>query len=253
MGKQEQRSGDNSTNIQAGEIAIYQGLTYAEVKTVALDVFRANFYELVGKAKEVARERAEEITEKFLRKLFAENPKGSLKADDPDFQYSLFTVQKEFAKTGDKDLGDLLVDILVDRSKHEQRDLIQIVLNESLKTAPKLTTDQLAALSIIFIMRYSRHTAVTNHHFLGQFFDTFIMPFLDKLNKKMTCYQHLELCGCGSLSIGGFNIIENLGNIYQGLFIKGFDHSHIPNIELLKDINLFFHVSMTLTNFKLMH
>ena len=37
---------------------------------------------------------------------------------DPDFQCSLFTVQKDFVKTGDKDLGDLPVDILVDRSKH---------------------------------------------------------------------------------------------------------------------------------------
>lgn len=45
------------------------GLSYTEAKEVALDVFRANFVQLVGEAREAARIRAEEITESFLRKL----------------------------------------------------------------------------------------------------------------------------------------------------------------------------------------
>src|SRR5690625_3839510 len=107
MTKKTQKSGDKSTNIQAEEININQGLSYSEVKEVALDVFKSNFYELSGIAKETARERAETITEEFLQKLNDENPSGFKKADDPDFQHALFTVQKEYARTGDEQLGDL--------------------------------------------------------------------------------------------------------------------------------------------------
>ena len=131
---QKQNIAQGSTAIQAGgNVTITKtGLTYAEVRDVALDVFRANFYELAGVAKETAKARAEEITEEFLSKLQKEHPAGLEKSNDPDFQYALFTVQKEYARNGDKDLGDLLVDLLVDRSKQEQRDILQIVLNESL-------------------------------------------------------------------------------------------------------------------------
>ena len=138
---QEQNVTEGGTAIQAGgNVTITKtGLTYAEVRDVALDVFRANFYELAGAARETAKARAEEITEDFLSKLQKEHPAGLEKSHDPDFQYALFTVQREYARNGDKDLGDLLVDLLVDRSKQEQRDILQIVLNESLSTAPKLT------------------------------------------------------------------------------------------------------------------
>jgi hypothetical protein len=139
---QKQNVAEGSTAIQAGRDIIITGLNYNDVKNIALDVFKANFYELAGVAKEVARDRAEEITEAFLLKLKQENPDGFKKSDDPDFQYALFTVQKEYARNGDKELGDLLVDLLVDRSKQDQRDILQIVLNESLLTAPKRMSEK---------------------------------------------------------------------------------------------------------------
>src|SRR5258706_9702008 len=167
---QEQSVAEGSTAIQAGgNVTITKtGLTYAQVRDVALDVFKANFYDLAGIAKKTAEARAEVITENFLSKLQQENPAGFEKSDDPDFQYALFSVQKEYARNGDKDLGDLLVDLLIDRSKQEQRDILQIVLNESLSTAPKLTESQLAVLAVIFLFRYTQNLGVGNHQMLGE-------------------------------------------------------------------------------------
>ncbi len=81
-------------------------------------------------------------------RLHKEYAKGLENAENPDFQRALFTVQKEYALTGDDELGDLLVDLLIDRTKQDNRSLLQIVLNESLSVVPKLTNDQLAALSV---------------------------------------------------------------------------------------------------------
>lgn len=232
MTKKSQKSGDGSTNIQAEEIIVNHGLTYSEVKEVALDVFKANFYELSGKAEETAKKRAEEITEDFLTKMKDENPLGFNEAEDPDFQHALFTVQKEYARTGDEQLGDLLVDLLVDRSKQEKRDIMQIVLNESLNIAPKLTTDQLSALSIIFLLRYTMNHRVGNIDLLGEYFDKNIKPFAHSLVKGDSCYQHLQFTSCGSISLGSQSIEKILVGNYQGLFMNGFESEEIQNSNL---------------------
>lgn len=228
---QNQEVGDGATAIQAGgNITVTKiGLTYAEVREVALDVFRANFYKLAGAAKETARARAEEITEEFLKKLVKDNPTGLGKSEDPDFQYALFTVQKEYARNGDKELGDLLVDLLVDRSKHDQRDILQIVLNESLSTAPKLTDSHLAVVAVIFLFKYTQHLGVGNHKMFGEYLDKHLLPFASKITKNQSCYQHLEFSGCGSVGLAGNSLESILGTTYQGQFLKGFDESEIAN------------------------
>lgn len=241
INKQEQQSGDNSTNIQAHQCSIHTGLTYVDVKAVALDVFRSNFYELAGKAQEVAYARAEEITLEFLEKLQTENPLGLSRADDPNFQQALFTVQKEYAITGDKELGSLLVDLLVDRSKHQQRSIIQIVLNESLMTAPKLTSDQLAALALIFLFKYTGNYTVVDHHTLGNYFDRYVLPFSDKLNPSASCYRHLDYSGCGSALLGG-GLAKLIRNNYQGLFFVGFEATEVAVREISLGIDTRFFI-----------
>ena len=226
---QEQNVSEGSTAVQAGgNVTIIQaGLSYDDVRSAALDVFQGNFYKLAGVAEKTARMRAEEITEDFLTKLQKENPAGIKKSQEPDFQYALFTVQKEYARNGDKDIGDLLVDLLVDRSKQEQRDILQIVLNESLNTAPKLTESQLAALAVIFLFRYTQNFSISNHQTLGDYFDRNVYPFASKIVKNMACYQHLEFCGCGAIGIGERNLESIMGLTYQGQFLKGFDEKEI--------------------------
>jgi hypothetical protein len=218
-----------STAIQAGGnvTLVKAGPTYSEVREIAIDVFRANFHKLAGSARETANKRAEEITEHFLSNLQGEHPAGLEKAGDPDFQYALFTVQKEYARNGDKELGDLLVDLLVDRSKQEQRGILQIVLNESLNTAPKLTQSQLAALAVRFLFAYTQNFTVVDHQTLGNYLDKYAAPFVAQVVKNMACYQHLEFCGCGSIAIAGQNLESLLGTVYQGQFLRGFEKEEV--------------------------
>lgn len=114
--------------IQAGnDVVVNQGLTYTEARSAALDVFRANFYELAGIARDIASQRASELTEQFLTKLQLDNPDALKRASSPDFQAALFTAQKEYAISGDEDLASVLVDLLVARSEQQQRNMLQIV------------------------------------------------------------------------------------------------------------------------------
>lgn len=226
---QSQDVGDRATAIQAGGSVTVNniGVSYSEAKSIAQDVFRANFYQLAGIAKDIAHERGEEITDLILRKLQDQNPIGLVRAGEPDFQYALFEVQKTYARNGDKDLGDLLVDLLVDRSRCEQRDILQIVLNESLVTAPKLTDSHLVALAILFLLKHSQNNSIGNDEKLGEYLDKHLLPFASKVTTNPTCYQHLEFCGCGSVQLAGRTLEDILGVRFLGLFSKGFDEAEI--------------------------
>lgn len=225
---QQQTAQQNATAIQAGrDVVVYGGISYNDVKDAALDVFEANFYRLAGLAKQTAEHRAEEVTEKLLERLQREHPEGFAQANDPGFQHALFTVQKEHARTGDDNLGDLLVDLLVDRTRHPQRDIMQIVLDESLNTAPKLTEGQLAVLSVVFLFKYTQNQGIGNHLMLAAQLDRLLAPFAAQVLKNAACYQHLEFTGCGAAGLGGISLEAALGTTYQGLFLKGFDSSEI--------------------------
>ena len=50
ISNQAQKSGDYSANIQAASISFHQGLSVSDVRQIAIDVFRANFFEFGGDA-----------------------------------------------------------------------------------------------------------------------------------------------------------------------------------------------------------
>jgi hypothetical protein len=224
---QKQEGGDSSTNVQGHAIVIHQGISYSDAKEIALDVYKANFLQLSRDAVEVARARAEEITDAFLEKLKQENEAAVSELKKPGMQAALFDAQKQYAKTGDKNLEGLLVDILVERASTPERNIHQIVLDESLAVAAKLTTEQMDALTINFLLSKTKKLNLLNLDAVSRYFDTDILPFLAELTETSSCYEHLEYVGCGSLiHLGGIHSIEHLFRIqYPGLFSKGFDQS----------------------------
>lgn len=121
--KQAQNEGDSSINLQAGKIVINQGPTPAEIKAIALGVFNENILKFSAEGSKIASRRAEEITDAFVEKLRIA-PAVSLEGiKDPGFQYALFEAQKTYARFGEKDMSDVLVDLLIDRVAQNQRGL----------------------------------------------------------------------------------------------------------------------------------
>jgi hypothetical protein len=225
---QRQRGGDNSVNVQAGTVVL--GPSYAEVRQIALDVFRDNFYKLADVAREVALERAEFITEQFFDRLQARHPEALEQARQPDMQRALFKVQEEFACSGDEDLGDILVEMLVARSVQPARSLTQMVLTEALYTAPKITSEGMANLSVLYYLVYTHHAEVESIEQLKQLLRRDLTPFVDKISTSSAVWRHLEYAGCVSISMGQrANIETQFREQYAGLFSKGFLPGLVPD------------------------
>lgn len=227
-----QEGGENSTNLQGQNIVINQGITYQDAKNIAIDVFKSNYLELSTKAAETAKQRAEELVDDFLTEVQKRSPESINSMENPGMQYAIFTAQKEYAKTGDKDLSDMLVDILVDRAAQQERNLKQIVLDESLSIVPKLTISQLDTLTIVFILKYSRNFQVGSVPLLKKYLEDYILPFTSTLSKDASLYQHLEFAGCGSISIGSSKIESIISKTYKGIFSKGFTKEEFEKTEI---------------------
>lgn len=229
---QRQEAGDGSTNLQGQQIIINQGISYTDAKEIALDVYKANFLQLSNDAAAVASRRAEELTDRFLEKLKAENENAISSLSHPGMQMALYQAQKFYAATGDKDIEELLVTILVDRASHNERTLKQITLDESLSVASKLTTEQLDALTINFLISKTMNQRVTSLPTLSNYIASDILPFLDSLEFESSAYEHLAYTGCGSImEAAQIHPVEYiLRNQYKGVFSKGFD---LPELEAI--------------------
>lgn len=217
---QNQESGDNSANYQAETINQY-GLSYRDAKEIALDVFQQNFLILSEQAKQIARERVEEITNDFLNEIKEKNSNLLNSVQEPGMQNALYSAQKSYAVSGDKDTAKLLVDILVERAEQKERNLIQIVLDESLEVVSKLTVNQLDALTIIFLIKQTRFQNVNNLESFNEILEFNLKPFIENLRKDDSDYSHLEYCNCGSVTVLTTSIESKFLKTYKGLFCKG--------------------------------
>lgn len=233
--KQEQSANDGSVAVQSGRDSIvYMGISYADAKNIAEDVFKSNFYKLSEIAANEVEKRLEYIINEIIKRFIEYNPEGIVKFKEPGFQVALYEVQKAYAKTGDMNLADMLVDMLIERSKHDERSYLQIVMDEAITVIPKLTNDHLNVLSLYFIVYYIHENNIHDYNDFVLFIHKYIIPFL--FDGKESFFTYLMYLGCGMYSIKRKDIREVFFRSYQGLFQTCFD---IEEIKQFENLNLF--------------
>lgn len=174
MSRQSQSGGHYSTNVQGGGAVtvIHSGLSVEDATQIALSLAQPEFERLRDLATKTACDRAEElIVERLLPRLMELHPQGVETFADPDVQYALLAAQRTYARTGDKDVADVLVDILVDRTKETKRSVLQLALNASLDVAAKLTSDQFAALSLMWLIKYTINNSINGRDALRTYIE----------------------------------------------------------------------------------
>lgn len=212
--KNEIKAGDSSTNIQGKDVTINQnnGMNYSEVRQVAMDVFKSNFYDLGEGIENLLYKRAEEIINKYLEKLLKDSPESLPNTKDPDIRYSIYNVQKNHVRLGDEEIADLMVDALVERTKLKDQNLLKLIMNESLEVMPKLTMKQIDILTILFILRYVN----LNNVFKLNSLSDIISIFSEDIPRNEWFYQHLNFTGCISISdVGSVDLEDLLTEYYR--------------------------------------
>jgi hypothetical protein len=238
---QDLSGGAESTNLQAGRDIVY-GVTAAEARQIALDVYDANYLRLTGVAEDIARDRAERITREFIETLQARNPAGLASMSDPDMLRTLYAAQEGYACSGEDDLEEALVDLLVDRAGQAERDLKTHVLNQAVATLPKLTKKQRSATAIVLCVKYTRYTGPFN---LSDFYDyvgRYLGPFVDDIPETPGDFGYMDYTGVGSvITLSETPLAMAFQELASGFFSTGFSREDAPEpwIPFLDDPEVF--------------
>jgi hypothetical protein len=108
--------------------------------------------------------------------------------------------------------------------------MLQIVLDESLHIAPKLTISQLDTLTLLFLLIRTRRLNVRNFEELKGYYISQVLPFIDNLLQDHEHYNYLEYLRCGNIRTGNYGALEaNIKKTYQGFFSKGFTQEDLDN------------------------
>ena len=239
MNKQDARGGENSTVNQAGgdvkvSTTINYGMGYTETKDLFMDLFHIEFTKLGKDVEHLINERAEKIVVDYLNKLVQEDPNLIQNTKNPDIRYDIIEAQKAYARLGDQEMADLLVKILVERTKSTENTFKNIALNESLSVIPKLTSKQIDVIILIYLVRY--YSFVPEFKMPFDFYYQTLVNFLAvEIPNSEMFYQHLQYSGCLSISIGSSS--------FASIFMHKFPHLFKDETEVNSFISSYSDVS----------
>ena len=152
--EQNQESGDNCTNQQAGrDINIYQGVTEEQCRKMCLALFKDNFVVLRDEARRIANERCSDLTDIFIDKLSKQEDEIKKQIEqslrEPAMQEAIFKAQHAYVSSGNEEKLSLLLKMLEDRVFAE--DLDKILIDDCMDIVSEITSKQIELIKFQYL------------------------------------------------------------------------------------------------------
>ncbi|WP_368223916.1 LPO_1073/Vpar_1526 family protein [Aeromonas sp. s4] len=230
---QRQEAGSNSTNYQAKEINIFQGISVRDAKDIAIDVYSQNFIKLSENAAQVALARVERFIDEFLVKLQSTNASLLDRMNEPSIQNSLYSAQKQYAITGDEKQKNILLNFMVQRCESEERGIHQIVLDEAINIISKLTSEQMDVLTLSFVICRLMDNEINNFNSFLTHIDLNVLPFISVLDCPNSMYEHLAYLGVATIEFTGRvpQLYNSYRERYAAVFSKGLSPDEVNQFK----------------------
>lgn len=242
----EQSGGKNSTNIQNNDMStnsltvINQGMTYNDTKQMLFDLMSEEEKKYKGIALQVIDERLKDFSNEFLKELYGkEGNQGLEKLGIPSMQHSVYNAQKGYCLDENGDLKSTYVDMLLSRMETTEKNILQISIDEAIKTVECLTNEQMDILTMIFLI-FHNIKPIRSLSELKEHIELICKFYHNNLNLENICISLKVYKSCLSLeSAKHYKPIEEIyKNSFSGLFFKGFDLEELTNISG-NDINFY--------------
>lgn len=235
-----QSGGEGSENYQAANNLTVNriGLSFTEAKDLIMLMMEQNFIKFSEQALTTARARAEEMTTAYLDGLANKNPELVEAVQQPGVQMALVVAQKEYIKTGDIELAELLVEVLVERTNQPQRTILQIALDESIAVLGKLTNNQINQIILNFYIFSVRTNTINSLESFKEMCESQIKPLIESIKSNRNDLAHIIGCNCGLLLPRRQNYLSDWQKNYTGLFSRGFEIAKAEEIMNMNFANI---------------
>lgn len=152
----QQDNAKGATALQAQVINVYpNGITEEKCREICLSVYKDNIMSLQDEAKDIAYQRAEQLTDKFVEKLSKQNDDIRKKIEEqlkePAMQEAIFKSQKCYALSNDEDHLTILTNMLIDRGHISQRTNKQMLIDDAIDIMPRLNQKHLDILGYMLL------------------------------------------------------------------------------------------------------
>lgn len=210
---------NNTQQIQAGQIHIHQGINSDEVRALCLDLVQKEIALYKQQAAEESQRRFESLMDKFLDLLSKIDESKRQKLQEPAIQFAVNETFKEYIKSGEEELGDGLLDLMIERMEVDEHTTKQSLIDEARQILPKLSANTISLISIItfseLLIPRSNYDFVELLHNLS--------PLISRLRSVNSIdVAYLEQVGCGQ-SFSFFNtgktFEQRMLSIYNLLFL----------------------------------
>lgn len=210
---------NNTQQIQAGQIHIHQGINSDEVRALCLDLVQKEIALYKQQAAEESHRRFESLMDKFLDLLSKIDESKRQKLQEPAIQFAVNETFKEYIKSGEEELGDGLLDLMIERMEVDEHTTKQSLIDEARQILPKLSANTISLISIItfseLLIPRSNYDFVELLHNLS--------PLISRLRSVNSIdVAYLEQVGCGQ-SFSFFNtgktFEQRMQSIYNLLFL----------------------------------
>jgi preprotein translocase subunit Sss1 len=237
-----QKSGDNSQNIQGETVSVNSTVNILAliqpVKEMSPQLLESTFCELSKESKNEAKNNQEDFLNNFQKKLesFVTDVHELQKSiQKPDFQYMAKKSLIEAGRMDSVEKRQLLASLLGDRL-NAQTDFGEIVYNESLLTIPKLTNKQIKLLALQCEIGLLTNSKISTWEEYNERIKDILSSLLP-IDFVMADLQHIAYSGCGDIAPFEKGIVEAISEKYDNLFLKPIKPEE-PEFQEIKKVNL---------------
>lgn len=226
--KQEIADVDNSVVNQAqGDIIIHNGITVETAMDICKYVVKSELAIYTQQAEETAYKRWKDISEKTIDRISSLKQELLQRFNEPAIQMALNETFKSHITTGDEELEEDLIDLLIERLNVQDRTTEQAIIDEARSIIPKLSP---AAIALLTVLVFSKLIFPYNKSKYEELIIK-LSPVISRIqNITVLDTEYLKQVGCGS---GNHMMVVN----------SSFEQT------LMKDYELIFREPITLEDF----
>jgi len=177
------------------------GIDAEKAAQLAINLFMENFPKLQEEARQIAKERAEELCGEVIKRLAESGKTDYSEFSDPDVQYMFYEAQKGYARFGESQLLEMLTELVSGRIMVKEESYVIRVYDKAVELALALSQSQIDYLTFIFLTKCVGFKRINNIETLKEHCEYICGKIVLEPDIKKNI-SYLNMLGCFEIGLG---------------------------------------------------